>query len=512
MKYFDISAIISSLFHFVIGKGFTIFSSVSIVILLARYLSIQEYAIYISWQAIILIIGLVTSAGIQGVLNRYLPELRSCNNNKLVYRMIVIGVFSRLIFITLTVFCVNIFLPQIILFLNQPGWEWLLHWYLYVGLIKLVSLSLVQVMESLLWQRISQYSLAAASVAKLFGILTFMSIGKLTLESVVIIEMLSEILLFFLLLYGLYKSWQRDSARDRNDKHWWELNKLRVFKYGSSKYLIYLSMLFYGSGPNRLLASNLMPSSDVALLGFTDSLMTMLYRFMPSNLFLGLIRPLFIADFSTSGDFDKLARMSNTLFRINMLILIPAAVMVIVVGETVFDWITDGKYGDANLLLAGFIFLLILGGLRSILELSIESMEKNKISILTGLIQSLSTFLAIPLLSFIGLWGLVVANMVGITASLIICIFRLGKNNFHFSIDKMLCSLIVIYGILAGSLGWYVISISNSVIFSGVVIFVSYTMLCVIKPPFYKAELDMFSVIINSIYDVDKLTPKLFRK
>ena len=489
-KYFGFLALSSSLRHFFIGKGFTIISSLSVLFLLARYLQQNEYAVYISWQAIILVIGIVTTAGIQAVMHRYLPELRSKTNNKFVYRMIVIGVFSRLTLIVLTVLLLLAFLPEIAVFLKQAQWQWLLPWYLCVGILRLVSLSLAQAMEAILWQKTSQYSLAIAKVANLTGVLLCVFFNKMTLLNLVIVEMVSESLLLILLMSGLYKNWRKDPERNHGDTSWWKPNNKRVYKYGSTKYVANLSRLLYGSGPNRLLVTNMMPSSEAALFGFTDSLFQLFWRFMPGRLLLGLVRPVFIAKFSTSGDFSKLTQMSNMLFRINMLVLILAAVTIAVLGEPVFDWITNGKYGSANLVLAGFLILLVFEGLRLIIEILIEAVEKNQISILCNLIQSLSFIVAIPLLPLIGLWGLVVANILGTIVALFLAISRLHSFGFHFSIDKILCTLIIVYGLIAGFAGWIVLNKFNSIFIAAAVIGIVYLLLCVLKPPFHKTEID----------------------
>ena len=419
-----------------IGKGFTVISSISVVFLLARYLEQTEYAVYISWQAIILVIGIITAAGIQSIMVRYLPELRSMSNNRLVYRMLAFGVFLRLLLIALTVLVLVTFLPGLADFLNQSDWQWLLPWYLCVGLIKLVALSLAQAIEALLWQRISQYSLAMASLIKLTGVLICIYANEMTLLNLVIVEAVSEGALLILLILGCCKNWRRDEEREHGEKGWWKQNNLRVYKYGVSKCLVSFSMLLYGSGPNRLLASSLMPNSEVALFGFADSLFQLFRRFTPSRLLLGMLRPVFIAKYSTTSDFSKLTRMSNMMHRINMVILILAAVGVAVIGEPVFDWITNGKYGSANLVLAGFLVLLVFDGLRSIIEILIEAVEKNQISIICNLVQSLSFILAIPLLPLIGLWGIVIANIVGTIAAIILAISRLSSFGFRFSIDQ----------------------------------------------------------------------------
>ena len=47
-NYYGIAAISHSLRHFLLGKGFKMFSSLATIVMVARFLNLQEYAPYVS--------------------------------------------------------------------------------------------------------------------------------------------------------------------------------------------------------------------------------------------------------------------------------------------------------------------------------------------------------------------------------------------------------------------------------------------------------------------------------
>jgi len=103
---------------------------------------------------------------------------------------------------------------------------------------------------------------------------------------------------------------------------------------------------------------------------------------------------------------------------------------VLVVGEPVFNLLTNEKYGSAYLLVVGFLMLQVFEGLRLILELLIEVTELNQISVVSNLVQSSSFLLAIPLFYFMGLWAIVVANIIGTLAACVVCTIQLKRRGF----------------------------------------------------------------------------------
>lgn len=487
-KHYGLTSISNSLLHFFVGKGFKIITSFSVLILLARYMEESQYAVYISFQALSILIGNLSSFGFQAVLNRYLPELRASGNNLSMYRLMLTGVSLRVLFLFVMMAVAIPFANSLSEWFNFQGWTWLLPWYLFVGVVRLSVLSLSQTMESLLWQKDAQYSLAAGSLIRFLLVIGFIAFSEIDLPKLVLIEAITECVTMILISYRYYRKWKTDEQRAQGSNAWFAENKKRVIKYGLLNYLVVQSTLLYGSAPNRMILAAYLPSTNLAVFGFADGIANLTRRFMPTRLLLGFIRPIFMAHYSTKNNFKKLNRMSNLVFRINVVLLILPISILLVVGEPFFSWLTAGKYGDAAYLLAGFLLVIIFEGLYALLELLVQAVEKNQIMIFGNIIKSLSLISAIPLIHILGVWSLILANLVGcLAASAAVGIYLL-KNEYPLKMDYSLFFLNLLYGVLSGSLGWLVFTQLNSFAVTLFIIIFSYLMLCIIKPPFYDDE------------------------
>ena len=94
-RHYSAAAIRRSFVHFLFGKGVSAIATLLVLFVLVRQLSTSEFATYTSLHALTLIIGLVSSFGIPQLLHRFLPELRTGQNNRAMYRLLCGGVVIR---------------------------------------------------------------------------------------------------------------------------------------------------------------------------------------------------------------------------------------------------------------------------------------------------------------------------------------------------------------------------------------------------------------------------------
>jgi O-antigen/teichoic acid export membrane protein len=490
-KHYGWHALRRSLVHFALGKTFRMATSLTIFVVLVRVLPLNQYAVYVSFHAVIVAVGTITSIGIQKVLFRYLPELRATGNNIAAYRLFFYGMLVRTFVVSLLFVAILPFIPAIAGIFNFDEWVWLFPWYLLMGYLRLTASWLSQCMESFLWQKESQYSLAlgGAVTAALVSILALN--GNLRLEFVVIAEAAGEATALFFLLTGWLRKWLTDSQRREGDPGWWRKNRSRVLRYGAWSYLLTQSALFYGSAPNRLVAAHFLPVLDVAVLGATDQMMKLVRKLVPTRMFMSMVRPVAMARFAASGDFRAVSKLSEFVFRLNLTLLALPLVVLAVVGPELMDWLTDGKYVAAAYLLMGFLVVLIAEGSRELVALMVQALEKNSIFFWSNLIQCSSLVLALPLLSVLGIWSLVVANFSGIVLANSIVIIRLRRQGYTFSVHFGLIAWIIVHAAVAGAAGWLVWYLTQSIIGTLAVIGTIYGIMIVVKPPLLDREKDV---------------------
>jgi O-antigen/teichoic acid export membrane protein len=399
-----------------------------------------------------------------------------------------IGLLLRLTFLTGMVLIVVAYTSILSDLLYFQQWDWLFKWYLYVSIIRLFVLSISQAMESLLWQKDAQYSLAMGSLIRFVLVFSIIVYNEIDLFIVVIIEGIAELTTLLIIAYRYYKKWITDAERSKGDLAWWNDNKKRVFRFGLLNYLVNQSTLLYGTAPNRILLASYLPPANLAIFGFADATANLTRRFIPTKLLIGFIRPIFMAQYSVNNNFQKLNGMSNYVFRINLSLLMLPIAMLVVVGNPSFDWLTAGKYADAAYILAGLFILIILEGLYALLVLLTQAIEKNQIIIYGNIIKSLSLLAVIPLIDYFGIWSIIIANFSGLLTACIIVIIYLIKLNYPFKLDIDLISLNVFYGVLSGLLGWLVYGVFG-VVTASLAIVIIYIVFFIIKPPFFDYEI-----------------------
>lgn len=496
-KHYGWNAVRRSLMHFALGKTFRILSSLTIFLVLARVLPLDEYAIYVSFQAVIVAVGIITAIGIQKVLFRYLPELRSNGNNIAAYRLLLGGMLARTLIVSLLVIAILPLVPSIGRMFNFEDWIWLFPWYLLVGYLRLTALWLSQCLESFMWQKESQYSLALGSAVTAVTLVSIAVFGNLQLPLVVLAETAGEATSVTVLLIGWFRRWRADKQRNVGDPSWWRNNRSRAVRYGAWSFLLNQSSLLYGSAPNRLVAAYFLPVADVALLGVTDNLLNLVRRFLPTRMLMSMVRPLAMAKFADGGDFRAVAEISEFVYRINLILLTLPIAILAVVGPPLMDWLTGGKYGAAAYLMMGFLVVLIAEGSRVLVELMVQALEKNPIFFWTNLLQSASLLLAIPLLPILGIWSLVIANFTGTVFANSIVIVRLRRQGYSYNIKIGLMILILVHGALAGATGWLVREYSHSFIAATAAIIVVYSLAMLIKPPLLDREKELIMTLLQ---------------
>lgn len=496
-KSYGFAAISRSLKPFLIGKGVRLFVSVAVILLLARVLEQSQYAVYVSLQALITLVGAVSSIGVQQSMLRYIPELRAAGNNRAMYWMFTRGMILRVGLVSVVLL---IGMPFAFKYGHKIGleeWLWVIPWYAGVGVLRLAALSLSQSLEALLWQKQAQYGMAIGGFARLVGIVLVMQFGQLDLWAVILVELVAEALSLIIMTFGWFAKRSADVHQADGSLEWWGENRKRVFKFGAWSGLMNQSRVLYGSSPNRLMTGHFLGSADLALFGFADSLNNLATRLMPTKMMMSMIRPIFIAHFSEKQDFGQLSDLSNLVYRLNLALLALPIALLLVAGEPVFDWITAGKYGEAAYLLAGFLVLMLTEGMRTTLELLVQAVEKNQI-LMTNLIQSMSLFVAIPLFPILGLWSLIVVNIFGTMLANVIVVHLLRKHGYHFKFDFGLSLLIAVYTTAAGALGYWILHLTQSYWLAAMAVCVVFAVCMAVKPPLRSKEKEILMSLLRS--------------
>lgn len=432
VNYYGIARVRRSLIHFVTGKSASAIASLLVVVITIRELEVSEYAVFVTLQAMVIMVRTLTSFGVNAVLLRYLPDLRVVGNNRATYAMMFGGIAARALMYILPMAPVLYFASEpLARLLNLGEWAWLLGWYMMtVGLLRVTATFAGWAMESLLWQKQAQYSIAIAMLLKLAGVAALIHLGRFDLYNFVWLELVTESLSLVLLMAAAFVSWRRDPHRHDGTLATLREDAPRYLRFSFWAYLFNLTTVLHGSAPNRLIVSHYLGTASTALFGAVDRLIQYVKQYEPVKLLIGLVRPVFNAQYQSPDDFDKILRFADGIFRFNLIILIAPLLPFAVAGEALFEFITAGKYAGAAPLFLGFYFVLALGSFMLVLELIVKAVELNSVFTISNILMSGSVLIAIPFLPTVGLWALVAANSFGYIAATVVVMAYLARKGF----------------------------------------------------------------------------------
>lgn len=458
-RHYGLDAVRRNLLPFILGRGLSAVSTLIVLLLAIKFLTVSEFAAYTVLHAFVFMVGVLSTFGINALLLRYLPHFRSQSNNRAMYRLLLGGVAGRAATYAFFALALLAGADLVAGLLNLDGFVWALRWYLLVGFLRINSTFLVRALEALLWQRAAQYSAAVAALFKLIVVAAAIWSGTLDLRTFIVVELAAESIGLTLLISSAVLQWHRDSDRSTGDAGVLRENRRRLMRFAAWSYSQSLTSILNGSAANRLIVAHFLATEASAVFGVIDRLIDYLRRYGPTISFLGFIRPLFNARYRQKTDFGALVQFADLIFRLNAVVLLVPFVAFAISGERLFDLITGGKYHDIALLFLGFYLVALLATVTALIDILVKAVEETQILTLTNIVLSVSILTAIPLFPRFGLWALVVANALGNVASFTIIFtylrrkdLKVSPNWFEFGVAAFYAAVSIIIGRLAA--GW----------------------------------------------------------
>lgn len=495
--HYGMQAIKDNLAHFLLGKTVSAVSSLAVMLLVARILPVAEFAAYTVFQALVLLVQKFSDFGAGQTVVRYVPELRSTNNNFPMYRLIFRGTLTRLIVVPTILGIGWLTFSTWAPLVNLEQWLPWLTLYIPVGMLRLMNSFVSRAMESLLWQKFTQYSMAAGALVRLAAVIWMIDQESFTLYNVILMDLISEGLILVCLTAGFFHRWSSDPRRSEGNRSWLRDNRARLRRFGAWGYLQTTTSAFYGGSANRVAASAVLMPFEVGLFGFVDSLTQYGQRYLPTRMAHGMIQPIFFARYSQSQDFSDLARLANLMFRISLFAVGLPTVVLLAGGSQLLDWVSAGKYGQAAYLIAGMMGVLSLDSLRSQMQIMMQAVERNEIFPITNLVLSISFPLALVLVPYLGLWSFVASSGISNILALSIMTFWLRRLGLNFRFEWWLAFKAVIAILASGFIG-AIVSESAGNWLGICAAVVLYPLVTLIWPPITAAERSILKVALKN--------------
>ncbi len=419
------------------GKALTALAGVGTFLLLVRELPVEQFGAYTIMFGLVELIDALSGLGATQILSRYVPELLVERRHAALRRVVAMALAFRLV--VLAVFLAGVFAlaPFVFPLVGLGDWQWAAKAYLAVVLVRIVELSLFGVLESMLQQAIAQLGLGFVTALR-FGLLAAASFGAgLALETVIAIELATDLVGCAILLIGLMRRIPRHPGRpDEDAAAWLRGSWSRMREFGLKGYAQHLLIVPYVGSTNRLLVGGTLAGAETALFGFAQSVIDLVYRYLPANLLAGIIRPVLTARYVRDRQFADLELAANLILKINATLIGAAAVAVFAGGNPMLDIVTRGKYHEGVVSLLMLMCALLLAySMRSMLDHVCHALERNGPLVWANAVMLLSLPPGIALLPVAGVYALPAANLAGAALACATIAWRLRREGFDFRYD-----------------------------------------------------------------------------
>ena len=445
------------LLHFFIGKSVSAVAGLLAMLLVVHGLSVDEFAHYSVLVALVEVFTAVSGFGLSHVMLRYVPELYA-NYRTVALRYLILMAFGfRSLILVSALGLVWWCSPTV------SGWIGLEHAipafqaFLVVVAFRSTNQFLSLILESMLHQGISQTAFSVIALGRCVGMLALAGRGMVMLTNVIWLEALCECLATCLMVAGIAATlWPSGGSAEDLDDNWQKNKRTEVIKFAMWAYLQHLATLPFGGNTNRLVGGRMFGSMVMASFGFALSLYEYAKRYLPTQLLIGLIRPIVIARYTTTNNFSRAAALCEQALQFNLVLLVPMLAVLLVSGDHVLGLISGGRYMENSaILLCVLLILLVFETQRLVLEVLTQMVNHYEILVPGNLMLSLSVLGGIAGYYVLGALAFPVANLLTLALVNRWTTYRLARLGYGYQHDwngTFWCALTFVVATVAGKL------------------------------------------------------------
>jgi len=378
--------------HYLLGRGVAGLAGFATVILMVRYMDVQNYAGFTALTGLISMLGVCAGLGLDRAISRYVPEARlerSANElGQFIWRITLIRLVAALI-------------GSLILYIL---WKQVIHLFPDVHLVGFPISLVCFVIAETLFQHFSSVMQALIKQKELTRILLVQWAGRLLMIGWVVsskhyigldeslwimtIPEIAGVIIFVLVMQFDLNALQQQErtqhiSKITNNTTWPDWSA--VFKMAGNNYGFTLLAAPPQGYFMKMLAAIYLPAHIVAAYGFFLSIAERARQYIPLHFFYNLLEPVMIARYLKDQDFSALNYRCQLLYKSNLLLLVPAIAWVAVSGDSIDKLMTGGKFQGLTWILVLVMIQLTIGSHVVLLQLVLNSVEKSRLLIKASL-------------------------------------------------------------------------------------------------------------------------------
>jgi len=409
------------LMHFLLGKVVSAIGGLTAVVLVVNGLTVPEFAHYSVLIGMVEMFTAVSGLGLQHIMLRYVPELYASYQQfalrQLVYTAFMLRAGLLLVLLGGAWWGAPLF----------AGWLGMgdavaaFTVFLLVVGFRSMNQFLSMILESMLHQGISQAAFSLIAIGRCVGMIWLGGLHAVNLINVIWLECACEVLAAVIMVVGIFFSVQPDpdAHDDAGQRHWLANNRGVLGRFAGWAYLQHLATLPFGGTTNRLVGGAMFGSLTMASFGFAMSIYDYAKRYLPTQLLIGLIRPVVVARYSSTGNFTRAAELCEQAMQFNLVLLAGMLAALFVSGDELLGLISRGKYMEHSvMLLSVLLVVLMLETQRVVLDVLTQMVNHYEILVPTNLFLSCSVVAGIVTYPVLGAVAFPLANLLALVIAI----------------------------------------------------------------------------------------------
>jgi len=406
-----------------------------ITIYIIRKLSINDYGIYNILLAIMGYVALLSSLGLPGVFQRFIPEFYQKGQIGKLKKLVEKGLLWRFIMCGGIILVILLFSDQIgELFKFQEAFRYIavfsigIIFFLESGLLSTTITSCFHHKMYLIAQIV--YVLFRASI-----LYFLLSTGK-GLVGLLVAESISYGILF-LVQFFFYRRFLSAHSIDKG----FELPFRRLLRFGGFSYFNEVGAQILSVTTDFFIISAFLGPIAVGIYSFANRILTLTSRVLPQSMFVNIIRPAFFVKYVQDDDPKQINRMFNFLMKIIAFFTFPLVTGIILLGDKLIIYIFDPKYLES---LTVLWIVAAFTGINFFLDpigLVLQSKEKVQILFYSKIFAIYNLIADLLVVKTYGIIGIAVVTGSAVLFKNLFCYFYAKK---YASITIELKSLVII--------------------------------------------------------------------
>lgn len=430
-------------FHYLMGRGAAGIAGFLTVLLLVRYMDLENYAAYTALSGLVSICGVVAGLGMERVISRYVPEARLYRSVDELSRFIWLTSAVRLLAALVIVALLYAFWPAVDQFLVVTEFK-----IFHPGLACfIIAETMLQHFSATLQSLVMQKTLTQLLVIQWAGKLLLIFLIVLMRSGIdwqdslwifAIPELLGVIGLAIAIklhLRGLHTEEQEASSGAW--PQWRKVAETGLHNFGFTLLAAPPQGYFM-----KVLTAAYLPVEVVAAYGFFLSVAERARQYIPLHFFYGLLEPMMIAGYLKERNFSELSYRCQLLYKSNLLLMVPAIAWIAVAGDPIVGLMTGGKFQGLSWILVLVMVQLTIGSHVVLLQLLLNSLEKSKALITASMLALPVMMLAMTVATVTRPIALLYTPILFSLVMNFFIIWHLGRNNHSYKPSwKMLGSV-----------------------------------------------------------------------